>query len=109
LHESFLNSHAQVKREQEFHVTIRVDSTSDIKPSLIFHELWETVSRILNVVIIVLFVGKNERHVRFDRGTDDGSDQNDSEESGMPKSLQDRLLMLAGQAKKEEQVSFVCN
>ncbi|CAB4005655.1 WW domain-binding 11 [Paramuricea clavata] len=47
--------------------------------------------------------GKNERHVRFDRGTDDGSDQDDSEESGMPKSLQDRLLMLAGQAKKEEQ------
>ena len=51
-----------------------------------------------------LFLGRSERHVRFDRGEDDKSDQIDSEENQPPKSLQERLLMLAGQAKKEEQV-----
>ena len=46
--------------------------------------------------------GRSERHVRFDRGEDDKSDQID--ENQPPKSLQERLLMLAGQAKKEEQI-----
>ena len=58
-------------------------------------------------IVIVFFPGKGERHVRFEKGVDDSSDQNESEEGSEPKSLQERLLLLAGQAKKDDQVGLV--
>ena len=47
--------------------------------------------------------------MRFDKGVDDSSDQTESEENNEPKSLQERLLLLAGQAKKDEQVGLLMN
>lgn len=50
-------------------------------------------------------LGKSERHVRFDSETDDNVGGENRKEA---KSLQDRLLMLAGQAKNDEQVGEQC-